>query len=102
MRSRCAAVCCSARSRSRAPRERPFWWCKSTRSGILTRTLVAAVALIDVIAVGVFVFMTSYLAATGNGDGSWHDSWQLAVFSVAHELALAFGVGTSVLRWRWA
>jgi len=62
--------------------------------GILTRTLVAAVALIDMIAVGVFVFATSYLAALGSGDASWIDSWQPAIISVAHEFAIAFGVGT--------
>lgn len=59
--------------------------------GILTRTLVAAVALIDMVAVGVFVFATSYLAE-GHGE-AWHSTWSVALASVAHELALAFGIG---------
>lgn len=62
--------------------------------GILTRTLIAAVALIDMIAVGVFAFVTSYLAAIGSGDASWHDSWLPAVLAVALEFSIAFGVGT--------
>lgn len=62
--------------------------------GILTRTLVAAVALIDMVAVGLFVFVSSYLAALGSGDASWNSSWQPAILSVTREFALAFGVGT--------
>lgn len=62
--------------------------------GILTRTLIAAVALIDMIAVGVFAFVTSYLAALGSGDASWHESWQPAIASVASAFGIAFGVGT--------
>lgn len=58
--------------------------------GILTRTLVAAVALIDIVAVGAFVFVTSYLAG---GDGSsWHSTWTAAFGSLARELGLAFAI----------
>jgi Kef-type K+ transport system membrane component KefB/mannitol/fructose-specific phosphotransferase system IIA component len=67
---------------------------ESRARGILTRTLVAAVALIDMIAVGLFVFVSSYLAALGSGDASWDSSWQPAILSVGREFALAFGVGT--------
>ncbi len=60
--------------------------------GILTRTLVAAVALIDMVAVGAFVFVTSYLA---QGDGEvWHTTWPAALGNVAHEFGLAFLIGT--------
>lgn len=59
--------------------------------GILTRTLVAAVALIDMVAVGAFVFAVSYLAG-GDGD-AWHSTWAAAFASVARELGLAFAVG---------
>jgi PTS system fructose-specific IIC component len=62
--------------------------------GILTRTLIAAVALIDMIAVGVFAFVTSYLAALGSGDASWTEGWQPAILAVALEFSIAFGVGT--------
>lgn len=58
--------------------------------GILTRTLVAAVALIDMVAVGAFAFVTSYLAESG-ADGTW----QTATASVAHEFGFAFAVGTA-------
>ena len=58
--------------------------------GILTRTLIAAVALIDIIAVGMFVFASSYLAG---GDGAaWHATWTAAAASVARELGLALAV----------
>lgn len=60
--------------------------------GILTRTLVAAAALIDMVAVAAFVFASSYLA---DGDGvSWHTSWPMAIASVARAFGLAFAVGT--------
>lgn len=58
--------------------------------GILTRTLVAAAALIDIVAVGAFVFATSYLAG-GHGD-AWHSSWTTAFGSVAREMGLAIAV----------
>jgi len=58
--------------------------------GILTRTLIAAVALIDIVAVGAFVFATSYIAG---GDGeAWQSTWAAALGSVARELGLAFFV----------
>lgn len=60
--------------------------------GILTRTLVAAVALIDMVAVGAFVFVTSYLAQ-GNGE-VWHVTWSAAFGNVAHEFGLAFLIGS--------
>ncbi len=63
--------------------------------GILTRTLIAAVALIDMIAVGVFVFATDYLVAAGSGDTSWQESWQPASVAVAGEFGLALAIGTS-------
>lgn len=64
--------------------------------GILTRTLIAAVALIDMVAVGVFVFAASYIT---NGDsGTWHSPWQTALTSVAYEFGMALAVGgTSAL-----
>jgi mannitol/fructose-specific phosphotransferase system IIA component (Ntr-type)/NhaP-type Na+/H+ or K+/H+ antiporter len=58
--------------------------------GILTRTLIAAVALIDIVAVGTFVFVTSYL--TGGDGGAWQSTWTAALGSVARELGLAFAV----------
>lgn len=61
--------------------------------GILTRTLVAAVALIDMVAVGAFAFVVSYLGGSGNGE-AWHVSSSAAFFEVIHEFGLAFAVGT--------
>lgn len=63
---------------------------ESRARGILTRTLVAAVALIDIVAVGAFVFATSYLA--GGDDTAWHSTWAVALGSVARELGVAFAV----------
>lgn len=60
--------------------------------GILTRTLVAAVALIDMVAVAVFAFATAYLAEGGGGDGPWHSSWQVALGSVGQEFGIAISV----------
>ena len=62
--------------------------------GILTRTLVAAVALIDMVAVGAFAFVTSYLAQGGDG-GTWHTTWSNAFLNVGREFGLSFFVGTS-------
>lgn len=68
---------------------------QETRSrGILTRTLVAAVALIDMVAVGVFVFATAYLTGLGDSNADWHEHWQHALVSVAIEFGAAFSVGT--------
>ena len=61
--------------------------------GILTRTLVAAVALIDMVAVGVFAFVVSYLADGGTGE-AWHASWSSAFGTVVHEFGVALTVGT--------
>lgn len=61
--------------------------------GILTRTLVAAVALIDMVAVGAFAFVSSYLAEGGAGGEAWHSTWSTAVVSVGREFGLAFCVG---------
>lgn len=61
--------------------------------GILTRTLIAAVALIDMVAVGAFAFVTSYLAQGSDGD-VWHVTWSTAAGTVLHEFGLALAVGT--------
>lgn len=63
--------------------------------GILTRTLVAAVALIDMVAVGAFAFVTSYLAEGGSGGVDWHSNWSTALASVGFEFGMAFAVGTA-------
>ena len=60
--------------------------------GILTRTLVAAVALIDMIAVGAYVFASSYAAEGSSGTG-WLEVWPLAVTSVAREFGFALLAG---------
>lgn len=60
--------------------------------GILTRTLVAAVALIDMVAVAAFAFVTSYLAEGTGGDGPWHSTWQVALTNVAGEFGIAIAV----------
>ncbi|HAY79223.1 MAG TPA: PTS fructose transporter subunit IIA, partial [Planctomycetaceae bacterium] len=59
--------------------------------GILTRTVIAAVALIDMVAVGIFVFAASYL--TGDDSIAWHSPWQTALTSVAYEFGMALVVG---------
>lgn len=61
--------------------------------GILTRTLLAAVALIDMVAVGSFVFVTSYVIQGGVAE-PWHTTWSTAMASVVRELGLALMVGT--------
>ncbi len=61
--------------------------------GTLTRTLLAAVALIDMIAVGVFVFASYYLAEASLDSTEWHEAWPVALASVAREFGLTFGVG---------
>ena len=60
--------------------------------GILTRTLVAAVALIDMVAVAAFAFATAYLAEGTGGEGPWHSTWQVALGSVGREFAIAASV----------
>ena len=64
--------------------------------GILTRTLVAAVALIDMVAVGVFAFVTAYLAQGAAGDEVWHDSLPNALAAMAREFGLAFAAGSTI------
>lgn len=63
--------------------------------GILTRTLVAAVALIDMVAVGAFTLVASYLAEGSSGGTSWHSAWPTALASVSREFGVAFVVGTA-------
>ena len=60
--------------------------------GILTRTLVAAVALIDMVAVGAFAVAVAFLPTHANGAVDL-TSWPVAFTSVGTELGLAFGVG---------
>ncbi|MDC0936893.1 PTS sugar transporter subunit IIA [Pirellulales bacterium] len=64
--------------------------------GILTRTLVAAVALIDMVAVGIFAFVTAYLAEGGAGGDVWHASLPTALAAMAREFGLAFAAGSTV------
>ena len=62
--------------------------------GILTRTLVAAVALIDMVAVGVYAFVVAF-----QREGSVELSdWPMALSSVGTELGLAgvIGIGTAI------
>ena len=56
--------------------------------GILTRTLVAAVALIDMVAVAAYVFASSY-AAEGASTSSFLEVGPMAVSSVVREFGLA-------------
>ncbi|REK19031.1 MAG: PTS fructose transporter subunit IIA [Planctomycetota bacterium] len=58
--------------------------------GILTRTLIAAVALIDMVAVCAFAFVTSYI---GEGDQGWHTTWPSAFVAAGREFGLALLVG---------
>ncbi|TWT98029.1 PTS system fructose-specific EIIABC component [Botrimarina colliarenosi] len=61
--------------------------------GILTRTLLGAIALIDMVAVGTFVFAADFLAE-GAGEGvSWLEASPAALVTVAREFAIAVGVG---------
>lgn len=60
--------------------------------GILTRTLVAAVALIDMVAVAAFAFVTAYLGEVVAGDAVWHTTWQVAMSAVLREFSIAFAV----------
>ena len=62
--------------------------------GILTRTLIAAVALIDMIAVGAFALAASYLAINGDGVAAWQTVWATALGAVGREFGLALAVGT--------
>lgn len=72
--------------------------CQEARArGILTRTLIAAVALIDMVAVGVFTFLVAFLPEPGHGIEI--ANWAPAAASVGIELGLAFvvGVGAALL-----
>ncbi len=57
--------------------------------GILTRTLVAAVALIDMVAVGVFEFVYAFIRVPGSGS----TSWQAGLTNMGTEFGLALAVG---------
>ncbi|MFP6765709.1 MAG: PTS sugar transporter subunit IIA [Planctomycetaceae bacterium] len=60
--------------------------------GILTRTLIAAVALIDMVTVAVFAFVSASLAE--GSDTAWHATWQVAMGSVLREFAVAICVAS--------
>ena len=62
--------------------------------GILTRTLLAAVALIDMVAVGAFAFVASYLAEGTDGGAVWHTTWSTAITTVIYQFGIAWVVGT--------
>lgn len=61
--------------------------------GILTRTLLAAVALIDMVAVGAFTLVTAYLV--GREEAAGHSAWPVALAAVSREFGIAFVVGTA-------
>lgn len=61
--------------------------------GILTRTLLAAIPLIDMVAVGVFVFAADFLAEGGIGTDAWAEAWPSAMASVGWEFSVTFAVG---------
>ena len=54
--------------------------------GILTRTLLAAIGLIDMVAVGICVFCATYLAAEADG-------WSAAMVNVGFQFAVTFLIG---------
>lgn len=60
---------------------------ESRARGLLTKTLVAAVGLIDVVAVGTFIFFASFL-----GD---EIGWKHAVLTVGRQLGMAAVIGAS-------
>lgn len=62
--------------------------------GILTRTLLAAVALIDMVAVGAFAFVASYLAEGSTESTVWHSTWSTAMGSVFSQFGISFAVGS--------
>jgi len=61
--------------------------------GILTRTLLAAAPLIDMVAVGAFAVAASYLAEGSSGGAAWHSTWQTAITSLGREFGVAFAIG---------
>lgn len=60
--------------------------------GILTRTLLGSIALIDMIAVGLFVFSADYLAVIADGGQTWQQASPAALVTVGREFATAFAV----------
>jgi mannitol/fructose-specific phosphotransferase system IIA component (Ntr-type)/NhaP-type Na+/H+ or K+/H+ antiporter len=64
--------------------------------GILSKTLVAAVGLIDMVAVGVFVVAAVYAGGTGQDD-TWQIAAQAAAVQFGWALAIGAGVAVSVL-----
>jgi len=63
--------------------------------GILTRTLVAAVALIDMVAVAAFTMATAYLTDGAGNEQVWHSSWSVSLLALTREFGLAVGIGAS-------
>jgi len=63
--------------------------------GILTRTLVAAVALIDMVAVGMFEFVWAFIRSPGSGMNSFHAGF--TNMGVEFGYALAIGFACAVL-----
>nr|MCS5618112.1 cation:proton antiporter [Pirellulales bacterium] len=61
--------------------------------GILTRTLLGSIALIDMVAVGMFVFSADYLAAIAGGGQTWQEASPAALVTVAREFATDLAVG---------
>ncbi len=61
--------------------------------GILTRTLLGAIALVDMVAVGLFVFLAEAIAAVGGDGTAWLEASPAALQTVAREFAVSFGVG---------
>ncbi len=63
--------------------------------GLLSRTLIAAVGLIDMVAVGAFVFVSALLRDGGAGLSDWHVA--LAAVGAEFGLAALVGVGWAVV-----
>lgn len=63
--------------------------------GILTRTLLGSIALIDMIAVGLFVFSADYLTAIADGGQTWQQASPAALATVGREFATAFAVAAT-------
>lgn len=61
--------------------------------GILSRTLLAAAPLIDMVAVGVFVFAADFLATGAESQSAWSDAWPEAMASVGWEFGVTLAVG---------
>ena len=58
--------------------------------GILTRTLISAVALIDMVAVGFFTFVIAYFVGISEGG----PGWVMGIRSVAYQFGMAFVAGS--------